>query len=169
MTLIWLALCRPLTVDKCSPTTLLSTCRRYEITYFVHSENSQEILWITFTKTHLQIYQTNHSTLLQPNLFLPSSQWHATLNQSSHEQLVCLKALLVDEFPLFLSMLHSMSRTLIPRETSRQKNSFVNKLTISQTRSSRCWTSLNLNETWLWNSTSSESLFKSNMTRDWIN
>jgi len=34
---------------------LLSTCRRYEIIYF-YSENSQEILWITFIKTHLQIY-----------------------------------------------------------------------------------------------------------------
>ncbi len=56
MTLIWLALCWSLTVNKCSSTTLLSTCRRYEITYFVHSENSQEILWITFIKTHLQIY-----------------------------------------------------------------------------------------------------------------
>ncbi len=30
-------------------------CRWYEITYF-YSENSQEILWITFIKTHLQIY-----------------------------------------------------------------------------------------------------------------
>ncbi len=169
MTLIWLALCRSLTVDKCSLTTLLSTCKRYEITYFVHSENSQEILWITFIKTHLQIYQINHSILLQSNLFLSFSQWHATLNQSSHEQLICLKALLVDEFLLFLLMLYSTSRTLILRETSRQKNNFVNELMISQTRSSRCWTSLDLNKTWLWNSTSSESLFKLNMTRDWIN
>ncbi len=56
MTFIWLALCWSLTVDKCSSTTLLSTCRRYEITYFVHSENLQGILWITFIKTHLQIY-----------------------------------------------------------------------------------------------------------------
>ncbi len=55
MTLLWLALDRFLTVDKCSSTTLLSTCRWYEITYF-YSENSQEILWITFIKTHLQIY-----------------------------------------------------------------------------------------------------------------
>ncbi len=30
-------------------------CRWYEIIYF-YSENSQEILWITFIKTHLQIY-----------------------------------------------------------------------------------------------------------------
>ncbi len=44
-----------------------------------------------------------------------------------------------------------------------------NKLMISQTRSSRCWMSLNLNKTWLWNSMSSELLFKLNMTRDWIN
>ncbi len=169
MTLIWLTLCRSLTVDKCSSTTLLLTCRRYKIIYFVHSENSQEILWITFIKTHLQIYQINHLILLQSNLFLSFSQWHATLNQSSHKQLVCLEALLVNEFFLFLSMLHSTSRTLIFHETSRQKNSFVNELMISQTRSSRCWMSLDLNETWLWNSTSSESLFKSNITRDWIN
>jgi len=32
------------------------TCKWYEIIYFVYSENSQEILWITFIKTHLQIY-----------------------------------------------------------------------------------------------------------------
>jgi len=32
------------------------TCRQYKIIYFVHSENSQEILWITFIKIHLQIY-----------------------------------------------------------------------------------------------------------------
>ncbi len=56
MTSLWLALDRLLTVDKCSSTTLLSTCRRYEIIYFVYSENLQEILWITFIKTHLQIY-----------------------------------------------------------------------------------------------------------------
>ncbi len=56
MTSLWLALDRSLTVDKCSSTTLLSTCRWYEIIYFVYSENSQEILWITFIKTHLQIY-----------------------------------------------------------------------------------------------------------------
>ena len=31
-------------------------CRWYEIIYFVYSENLQEILWITFIKTHLQIY-----------------------------------------------------------------------------------------------------------------
>ncbi len=31
------------------------TCRQYEIIYF-YSENSQEILWITFIKTHIQIY-----------------------------------------------------------------------------------------------------------------
>ncbi len=31
------------------------TCKWYEIIYF-YSENSQEILWITFIKTHIQIY-----------------------------------------------------------------------------------------------------------------
>ncbi len=56
MTSLWLALDQLLTVDKCSSTTLLSTCKRYEIIYFVYSENSQQILWITFIKTHLQIY-----------------------------------------------------------------------------------------------------------------
>jgi len=34
---------------------LLSTCKRYEIIYF-YSENSQEILRITFIKTYIQIY-----------------------------------------------------------------------------------------------------------------
>ena len=62
MTFIWLALCRFLTVDKCWSTTLLSTCRQYEITYF-YSENSQEILRITFIKTHIQIY-SNLSNLI---------------------------------------------------------------------------------------------------------
>ncbi len=56
MTSLWLALDWSLTVDKCLSTTLLSTCRWYKIIYFVYSENSQEILWITFIKTHLQIY-----------------------------------------------------------------------------------------------------------------
>jgi hypothetical protein len=41
MTPIWLALCRPLTLDKYSPT-LLSTCRRYETTYSVCSEIRKE-------------------------------------------------------------------------------------------------------------------------------
>ncbi len=31
-------------------------CKWYEIIYFVYSENSQEILWITFIKIHFQIY-----------------------------------------------------------------------------------------------------------------
>jgi len=145
------------------------TCKRYEIIYFVYSENLQEILWITFIKKHTdkftQIYQINH--LIKSILFF--SQWRATSNQSSHEQLICLEALLINEFFLFLSMLQLMSRMLILHEISRQKNSFVNEFIISQMRSSRCWMSLNLNKTWLWNSTSSESLFKLNMTRDWIN
>jgi len=52
---------------------LLSTCRRYEIIYFVYSENSQEILWITFIKTHLQIYsnlsnQSFNLTTIKPTL-----------------------------------------------------------------------------------------------------
>ncbi len=147
MTLIWLALCWPLTVDKCSPTTLLSMCRRYEITYFVHSENAQEILRITFIKTHIQIYPNlsnqplNLITIKPTYLSLSFSQWHATLNQSSHEQLVCLGALLVDEFLLFLSMLQRDLRMPLPHETSTRANNFVNELSISQTRSSRCWSS----------------------------
>ncbi len=147
MTLIWLALCWSLTVDKCSSTTLLSTCRRYEITYFVHSENSQEILWITFIKTHIQIYSNlsnqslNLITIKSIYLSLSLSQWHATLNQSSHEQLVCLEALLVDEFFLFLSMLQRDLRMSLSHETSTWVNNFVNELSINQMRSSRCWSS----------------------------
>jgi len=147
MTLIWLALCWSLTVDKCSSTTLLSTCRRYEIIYFVHSENSQGILRITFTKTHIQIYSNlsnqslNLITIKPIYLSLSLSQWHATLNQSSHEQLVCLEALLVNEFLLFLSMLQRDLRMLLSHETSTRVNNFVNELSISQTRSSRCWSS----------------------------
>ncbi len=147
-------------------------CRWYEIIYFIYSENSQEILWITFIKTHLQIYSnlSNQSlNLTTIKSILSFLQWCTTLNQSSHEQLICLEALLIDKFFSFLSMLQSMSRTLISYETSRQKNSFVNEFMISQMRSSRCWMSLDLNETQLWNSMSSESLFKLNMTRDWIN
>ncbi len=71
MTFLWLALDRFLTVDKCLSTTLLSTCRWYEITYF-YSENSQGILWITFIKTHLQIYSNllkfTKSTTIKPTL-----------------------------------------------------------------------------------------------------
>ncbi len=147
MTFIWLALCWSLTVNKCSSTTLLSTCRRYEITYFVHSENSQEILRITFIKTHIQIYSNlsnqplNLITIKPIYLSLSFSQWHATLNQSSHEQLVCLEALLVDEFLLFLSMLQRDLRMPLFHETSTRVNNFVNELSISQTRSSRCWSS----------------------------
>ena len=147
MTFIWLALCWSLTVDKCSSTTLLSTCRRYEIIYFVHSENSQEILWITFIKIHIQIYSNlsnqslNLITIKSIYLFLSLSQWHATLNQSSHEQLICLEALLVNEFFLFFSMLQRNFRMSLSHETSIQVNNFVNKLLISQTRSSRCWSS----------------------------
>ncbi len=147
MTFIWLALCWSLTVDKCSSTTLLSTCRRYEIIYFVHSENSQEILWITFIKIHIQIYSNlsnlslNLITIKSIYLFLSLSQWHATLNQSSHEQLICLEVLLVNEFFLFFSMLQRNFRMSLSHETSIQVNNFVNKLLISQTRSSRCWSS----------------------------
>ncbi len=147
MTFIWLALCWSLTVDKCLSTTLLSTCRWYEIIYFVHSENSQEILWITFIKIHIQIYSNlsnqslNLITIKSIYLFLSLSQWHATLNQSSHEQLICLEALLVNEFFLFLSMLQQNFRMSLSHETSIQVNNFVNKLLISQTRSSRCWSS----------------------------
>ncbi len=147
MTLIWLTLCRSLTLDKYSSIILLSTCRRYEIIYFVHSENSQEILRITFIKTHIQIYSNlsnqslNLITIKFSYLSLSLSQWHATLNQSSHEQLVCLEALLVDEFLLFLSMFQRNLRMLLSHETSTRINNFVNELSISQTRSSRCWSS----------------------------
>jgi len=59
---------------------LLSTCRRYEITYFVYSENSQEILRILqsaitrkFTKASLNLHQiktsTSHLSLPQQLLF----------------------------------------------------------------------------------------------------
>jgi len=128
---------------------LLSTCKRYEIIYFVHSENSQEILWITFIKTHLQIYsnllkftkstiQSSHNLSI---FIFNFSQWHMTLNQSDHEQLVCLEALLIDEFFLSLSMLQRNLRMSLLHETSTWVNNFVNELLISQTRSSRCWSS----------------------------
>ncbi len=54
---------------------------------------------------------------------------------------VCLKALLVNKFLLFLSMLQRDLRMSLLHETSTQINNFVNKLSISQTRSSRCWLS----------------------------
>ena len=147
MTFIWLALCWLLTVDKCSSTTLLSTCKWYEIIYLVHSENSQEILWITFIKTHIQIYSNlsnqllNLITIKSIYLFLSFSQWHATLNQLSHEQLICLEALLVNEFFLFLLMLQRNLRMSLSHETSTWINNFVNELLISQMKSSRCWSS----------------------------
>ncbi len=144
MTSLWLALDRSLTVDKCSLTTLLSTCRWYEIIYF-YSENLQEILWITFIKTHLQIYSNLSNQSLNfitiKFIYLSFSQWHATSNQSSHEQLICLEALLADAFSLFLLMLQLNLRMSLSHETSTRVNNFVNELSISQTRSSRCWLS----------------------------
>ncbi len=138
MTFLWLALDRLLTVNKCSSTTLLSTCKRYEIIYFVYSENLQEILWITFIKTHIQIYQINH---LIKSIYLSFSQWHATSNQSSYEQLICLEALLADEFSLFLSMSQLNLRMSLLHKTLTQVNNFVNELMISWTRSLKCWSS----------------------------
>ncbi len=143
MTFIWLALYWLLTVDKCYSTILLSTCKQYEIIYFVHSENSQEILWITFIKTHLQIYLNLSNLITIKSIYLSLSflKWQAILNQSSHEQLICLEALLINEFFLFLSMLQRNLRMLLSHETLTWVNNFVNKLLISQTRSSRCWSS----------------------------
>jgi len=137
MTLIWLAL------DKCSSTTLLLTCRWYEIIYF-YSENSQEILWITFIKTHIQIYSNlsnqslNLITIKSIYLYLSFSQWHATLNQSSYKRLVCLEALQINEFLFFLSISQLNLRMSRSHETSRLKNNYVDELLISRTRSSRC-------------------------------
>ncbi len=87
MTFLWLALDWFLTVDKCSSITLLLTCK-YEIIYF-YSENSQEILWITFIKTHIQIYS---NLLNQIYLFIfltmtrdfePVESWTAHLLRST--------------------------------------------------------------------------------------
>ncbi len=145
MTFIWLALCWSLTVDKCS-STLLSTCKRYKIIYF-YSKNSQEILWITFIKIHIQIYSnlSNQSlsliTIKSIYLSISLLQWHTTLNQLSHKQLICLEALLIDKFLLFLSMLQQDLRMSLSHETSTWINNFVNELLISQTRSSRWWLS----------------------------
>jgi len=58
---------------------LLSTCRWYKIIYFVHSENSQEILWITFIKTHIQIYSnlSNQSlNLIYLSIFISFTMTH---------------------------------------------------------------------------------------------
>ena len=143
MTLIWLALCWSLTLDKCSSTTLLSTCRWYKIIYF-YLENSQEILWITFIKTHIQIYSNlsnqslNLITIKSIYLSLSFSQWHTTLNQLSHEQLAYLEAMQIDEFLYYLSMLQLKLRTSRFHETLRSKNNYVSKLLISRMRSSRC-------------------------------
>ena len=144
MTFIWLALCWLLTVDKCSSTTLLSICKWYEIIYFVHSENSQEILWITFIKTYIQIYlnlsnqSLNLITIKSIYLSLSFSQWHATLSQSSHEQLTCLETLQINEFLYYLSMSQLKLRTSRSHETLRSKNNYVSEFLISWTRSSRC-------------------------------
>ncbi len=80
MTFLWLILDRSLTVNKCSTTTLLSTCKWYKIIYFVHSENLQEILWITFIKTHLQNYsnlsnQSFNSTTIK-SIFISFTMIH---------------------------------------------------------------------------------------------
>jgi len=49
---------------------LLSTCKWYEIIYF-YSENSQEILQITFIKIHIQIYSNlSNQWLIQIYLFI---------------------------------------------------------------------------------------------------
>ncbi len=46
------------------------TCKWYEIIYF-YSENSQEILWITFIKTYIQIYSNlSNQSLNQIYLFI---------------------------------------------------------------------------------------------------
>ena len=94
MTFLWLALDWFLTVDKCSSITLLLTCK-YEIIYF-YSENSQEILWITFIKTHIQIYS---NLLNQIYLFIfltmtrdfePVESWTAHLLRSTASKWVFL-------------------------------------------------------------------------------
>ncbi len=146
MIFLWLTLNWFLTVNKCWLITLLLMCKQYKIIYF-YSENLQEILWITFIKTHIQIYLnlSNQSLNLIIIKFiylsLSFSKWYMTLNQLSFEQFICLKALLVNEFFLFLSMLQWNLRMLLFHETSIWINNFVNELLISQTRSSRCWSS----------------------------
>jgi len=128
---------------------LLLTCKWYEIIYFVHSENLQEILWITFIKIHLQIYSKllkfiKSITQSSYNLFIfifNLSQWHATSNQLSHEQLICLEALLANIFSLFLLMFQLNLKMSLFHETSTWINNFINELLISQTKSSRCWLS----------------------------
>ena len=60
------------------------------------------------------------------------------LNQLSHEQFICLKALQINEFFFFLSMFQLNLRISRSYETLRLKNNYVNKFLISQTRSSRC-------------------------------
>ncbi len=128
MTLIWLALCRSLTLDKCSPTTLLSTCRRYEITYFVYSENSQEILRICthlftrkFTRASLNLHLLLHLLLhLSLHSLIPSHThlpWHATSSQSGHDQLDCLEALQIGECLYYLAMFQLKLRKSRSHET----------------------------------------------------
>jgi len=131
------------------------TCRRYEITYFVHSEIRKKFfefvslfirkrffeycthLFIRkFTRTSLNyIYQIYHNLSI---FIFNFSSWHATLNQSNLEQLACLEALQIDEFLYYLSMFQLKLRTSRSHKTLRLKNNYVNDLLISRTRSSRC-------------------------------
>ena len=130
-------------------------CKWYEIIYFVHSEIRKKFfkfvslfirkkffkycihLFIRkFTRTSLNyIYQIYHNLSI---FIFNFSSWHTTLNQSNLEQLVCLKALQINEFFFFLSMSQLNLRMLRSHETSRSKNNFVSELLITRTRSSRC-------------------------------
>ncbi len=89
------------------------TCRWYEIIYF-YSENSQEILWITFIKTHIQIY-SNLSNQSQSNLLIElRDQWDMTLKLNKQWidlQVNHIKKL--DELEINQTTINSQEETII--------------------------------------------------------
>ena len=80
--------------------------------------------YLKFTRNSLNFYSlkninSKHQSLIYSylNNFYFLSSWHATSNQLSLEQLICLEALSVEEFHFYSSMLQLKLRKLSSHET----------------------------------------------------
>ncbi len=115
--------------------------------------------YLKFTRDSLNFYSSKNIYFYLNNFYLFSS-WYMMSSQLSFEQLICLKALSIEEFHFYSSMLQLKLRKLTSHETSTLKNNCIIESVINLMRSSICWTSFKVSETWLYNLMNTDFLYK---------
>ncbi len=132
--------------------------------------------YLKFTRDSLNFHSSKninskHQSLIYSylNNFYLFSSWHMTLSQLSLEQLICLKALSIEKFHFYLSMLQSKLRKLSLHEIYTSKNNCFIKSAINSAKSSICWMSFEVSKTWLYNSMNIDFSYKMITKKEWNN